>query len=400
MNISDSNRILDVIFQYSAKIAKEREFIKILDLVTNLGKDLIVCDRCTIWLLDIKKDELWTKVAQGVNTIRIPKNSGIVGASLRDNKAIIINEPYDDSRFNKAIDKQTGYLTKSILVIPMIGLDGEVKGVFQAINRLNENSTFCKLDISRLTLAASFGAKILDAEYLVKINEYNSIEQQKAHQKQKRMIVNDFEDDEVFDIKICYKASDILSGDSYSLYKIPDGGSLIYILDAMGHGLLPSLTSFSVAAAVKQYILTAKSFEDFSQKLLRTFQNMLSDSEQLSCAFIYLDKDLKSFQYFISGMYPAVLQDNDSFIELKSNNPPFMNFTQNINIDTIELKKFQKMLIYSDGLVENEVNIINCHDVSTLLNGYLLDKVINAIEHKDIDDDVTLVYFSHIENSI
>ncbi len=35
---------------------------------------LLDCDRASVYLVDPKKDELWTKLAKGVGTIRIPKD--------------------------------------------------------------------------------------------------------------------------------------------------------------------------------------------------------------------------------------------------------------------------------------------------------------------------------------
>lgn len=42
--------------------------------------ECLQCDRASVFLFDYEKDELWSKVAKGYdNTLRIPKNTGIVG---------------------------------------------------------------------------------------------------------------------------------------------------------------------------------------------------------------------------------------------------------------------------------------------------------------------------------
>jgi SNF2 family DNA or RNA helicase len=95
----------------------------------------------------------------------------------------------------------------------------------------------------------------------------------------------------------------------------------------------------------------------------------------------------------MAGMYPAILQDFNRTIELKSNNPPIMNFSQRIFIDEIELKYFKKLLIYSDGLVENENEIINYTEIKTLLNPFILERTMDTIRQKELDDDITILYF-------
>ncbi len=46
---------------------------------------------------------------------------------------------HKDTRFNSAIDKKTGYKTKSILCLPILNELGECVAVAQAINKLNDN---------------------------------------------------------------------------------------------------------------------------------------------------------------------------------------------------------------------------------------------------------------------
>ena len=49
-----------------------------------------------------------------------------------------IPEAYADSRFNQAIDKKSGYVTKSILALPIFNREKEAIGVLQVMNKKNE----------------------------------------------------------------------------------------------------------------------------------------------------------------------------------------------------------------------------------------------------------------------
>ena len=44
-----------------------------------------------------------------------------------------------DPRFNKAIDKKTGYYTKNILCMPILDNEGEVVGVAQIVNKMSSD---------------------------------------------------------------------------------------------------------------------------------------------------------------------------------------------------------------------------------------------------------------------
>lgn len=94
------------------------------------------CDRASVFLVDELNNELWTKVAKGSEqTIRIPMDKGIVGYVAITGNSLNIEDAYKDSRFNKAVDIQTNYRTKTILAIPIRDTAGNLIGVAQAINK-------------------------------------------------------------------------------------------------------------------------------------------------------------------------------------------------------------------------------------------------------------------------
>jgi dual 3',5'-cyclic-AMP and -GMP phosphodiesterase 11 len=78
------------------------------------------------------------KVAENLDEmgeIRIPVGSGIAGAVAQGGEAIRIDDAYADPRFNREVDKQTGFRTRSILSLPVKNMQGEVFAVAQLLNR-------------------------------------------------------------------------------------------------------------------------------------------------------------------------------------------------------------------------------------------------------------------------
>jgi len=129
--------ILDV----AKALVAERDLDRLLNLIVEAAARVVDADRCSLFLVDHERGELWTKVAQGLGMgmkeIRIPMDRGIAGAVASTNQPINIPDAYKDPRFNKNVDKQTGYRTKAILAIPMRSVEGEVVGVLQALNKLD-----------------------------------------------------------------------------------------------------------------------------------------------------------------------------------------------------------------------------------------------------------------------
>ena len=112
-----------------------KDFASTILLLTELGRTLANSERASFWYWDKAKKQYWTLVALDSPRIVVPEGSGIVGASISGNETILINNPYEDPRFNPEVDRETGYQTRSILCIPVTNSRGEVIGAYQAINK-------------------------------------------------------------------------------------------------------------------------------------------------------------------------------------------------------------------------------------------------------------------------
>lgn len=111
----------------------------LLGLIVGKVTDLMEADRSTLFLVDRKTNEIWSLIAQGegVEEIRLPVGRGIAGTVARVGRTINIPDAYEDDRFNRDVDRQTGYRTKSILCMPIRASDGHILGVIQVLNKKN-----------------------------------------------------------------------------------------------------------------------------------------------------------------------------------------------------------------------------------------------------------------------
>jgi putative ABC transport system ATP-binding protein len=97
---------------------------------------LLNAERSSLFLVD--GDELVLKVAENLEEmgeIRFPVGSGIAGAVALGGQSIRIDDAYADPRFNREVDKQTGFRTRSILCLPIKNTEGRVFAVAQLLNR-------------------------------------------------------------------------------------------------------------------------------------------------------------------------------------------------------------------------------------------------------------------------
>jgi len=137
--------ILDV----AKAMAAARDLDLLLPLIIHEAAKVVDADRCTLFVLDRERGELWSKVAQGAaREIRVQLGRGIAGSVAETGQVINIQDAYADPRFNRQIDAATGYRTHTILAVPMRDAQGEVTGVLQALNK--RAGTFTDEDVELL----------------------------------------------------------------------------------------------------------------------------------------------------------------------------------------------------------------------------------------------------------
>ena len=96
------------------------------------------CDRGTLFRLDREGGGIRSLFAEGLEdaTIRLGLNLGIAGLVAVTQEPLIVNDATDDPRCNSGIDRQTGYVTRSLLAAPLLNKDGDTIGVIEAINKI------------------------------------------------------------------------------------------------------------------------------------------------------------------------------------------------------------------------------------------------------------------------
>ena len=158
----------------------------LLKVIAEETKIAIQADRCTVFMLDKDKNELWSKVALGMDSqeIRFPADKGLAGYVVKTGEPLNIPDAYNDPRFNPDIDKETGYHTKTILCMPIKNNNQEIIGAFQVLNKLG--GVFTKGDEDLLIAIGGSASIALENAQL--------FEQQKELYKEQKVLFESFID--------------------------------------------------------------------------------------------------------------------------------------------------------------------------------------------------------------
>ncbi|MBS6602176.1 MAG: GAF domain-containing protein [Brachyspira sp.] len=160
------------------------DITELLKVIAEETKIAMQADRCTVFLLDKDKNELWSKVALGMDSkeIRFPVDKGLAGYVVRTGESVNIEDAYHDDRFNPEVDKETGYKTKTILCMPIKNNNQEIIGAFQVLNKAH--GIFTKNDEDLLVAIGGSASIALENAQL--------FEQQKELYKEQKLLFESF----------------------------------------------------------------------------------------------------------------------------------------------------------------------------------------------------------------
>jgi phosphoserine phosphatase len=215
---------------------------------------LLRCERASIFLHDPARQQLWTKVALQTSEIRVPDAAGIVGAAFTDNQVLHVPAPYDDPRFNREVDKKTGFVTRNILSAPMTDITRKPTGVLQAINK--KGGGFDSGDTALIQLLADQAGVALQRYELQKAAvgaEAMRREIELARKVQQAMLPRQMPDVPGVEAMGWMRSASQTCGDCFDLWKTSDGRLGILLADASGHGLAPMLVVSQVRTLVRSF---------------------------------------------------------------------------------------------------------------------------------------------------
>lgn len=130
--------------EFGRELLYKKSYTDGIPHISKYAKELTKTDRCSIFIYDTSKNELWTTLSDGVERIIVDSNAGLVGETLRTQKPIVENDVYSNPYFLPSVDKATGYITKNSITAPIFNSQKEIQGILQLLNKdgdFNEKDT-------------------------------------------------------------------------------------------------------------------------------------------------------------------------------------------------------------------------------------------------------------------
>ncbi|MBI3968168.1 MAG: GAF domain-containing protein, partial [Chloroflexi bacterium] len=246
-SLREQNRRLAVILDITAAVSSELDLDRLLRLCVSKITEALDADRTSLFLVDHKNHMLWSKVAQGdgMAEIRFPNGIGIAGHVGTTGETLNIPEAYDDPRFNKSFDVQTGYRTKTILCMPMRDRNQRIFGVVQVLNKRIGHFDAADEDLLA-TLSAPIVAALENAQLVLEVQK--RMERTRVLLDVMRSLSSELDLDRLL-VKIMQRITEVMHADRSTLFLIDFKTNQLWSKVAQGVGLLEIRVPIGVGIA-------------------------------------------------------------------------------------------------------------------------------------------------------
>ena len=162
-------------FEVSLSLSKAENLRNLLAEIMQNARIVVGAERASLFLLDPAAQVLKSLIFDGSDAPpTLPLNIGIAAFSATKKESIIVNDVYHDPRFNRSVDQQTEFKTRSVCVAPVVNSDGTVLGVVQMVNK--KNGDFLESDLNLLQCFAGFAAVAMENNKLKDIATLGTVE--------------------------------------------------------------------------------------------------------------------------------------------------------------------------------------------------------------------------------
>ncbi len=303
----DSASALRQILEVTRKLAAPFDLDTMLTEVVNASREVLNADRGTVFLYDEASNELVVRVGTDLDQIRIPADKGIVGESLQTRQLINVPDCYADDRFNRAVDKQTGYTTRCMLTIPLIGYEESLVGVLQILNKkggiFDDQDEYIGQALAAQAAVVIHRAKITET---IIASERLDREISVARDVQIGTLPKEMPVIEGYEFGGAFEPTDQTGGDLYDFVPMGDNRLFLLMGDATGHGIGPALSATQVRAMLRVALRLESGLDHAFVHINDQLCEDLPDDRFVTGFFGVLDGNKNSVKFHSGGQGPIM----------------------------------------------------------------------------------------------
>lgn len=278
----------------------------LLERITWVARQLVRVERVSVWLHDAASGELYVEVAGDLPAVRVPIGRGLVGACAAQRATIHVPDCYADPRFNREIDKASGFHTHCMLSLPLIDHASALVGVLQLLNK--QDGAFDAQDEMLAEALAAQCAVALSRVHMTQALIRSELLRQEvalAAEVQRSILPASMPQLPGYAMHGVFMPASMTGGDSFDLAML-DQGLLVVLADATGHGIGPALSVVQMHAMLRMAFSLGAGLEQAFVHVNNRLASTLPDGRFVTAFIGLLDAGQHRLRYLSGGQGPIL----------------------------------------------------------------------------------------------
>ncbi len=366
-------RILDATRHLAAPVGVD----EILQNTIASALQVLNADRVSVFLYDSKTDELFLKVSasqpracaqeragnsgrpehHASRIIRFPADRGIAGETAQRRRLVNVPDCYADPRFNRDVDRQTGYVTRCMLSVPLLGVNEVLVGVLQVLNKrvgaFDEDDERIATTLAAHCAVALQRAMLLE-EYVLKQRMERDLAL--AREIQMSSLPEQMPALAGYELAAWSQPADETGGDIYDALALGEQRVALLMADATGHGIGPALSASQLRAMFRMGFLLGGDLGELMSKINLQLKADLPAGRFITAFAGVLDSSEHRIHYHSAGQAPLMHyhagQGRAEWLEASTLPMGIMAWPQLIAPPPVEMGQGDIFALISDGFFE------------------------------------------------
>jgi sigma-B regulation protein RsbU (phosphoserine phosphatase) len=300
---------LSLLFEATRMLNSTLDLAELLELILKIARTEVKADRGTVFLVDRKRNELWSIAASGLDhqEIRMPIGNGVAGRVAATGEAINTDDAYTLDFFDPGFDQRLNYKTRSLLSLPIRHHSGEVVGVLQLVNA--QSGHFSAEDAEFLAKLSGHMAMALENARLHR----DRLEQQRIERElslarsiHQRLLPEAPPVVPGYEIAVLSDFCFDMAGDYYDFLNLGPQSLLIVIAEVEGKGVSSALIMANLQATLRALVMHLHSLEVLAFSLNEMLYKD-TRGKHLSLFLGLVDTRRNVLHYVNAGLAPPIL---------------------------------------------------------------------------------------------
>jgi phosphoserine phosphatase RsbU/P len=359
------NQLYRGVVEVSALINSITEFDELLSAILDVAGRVMRAEASSLFLVDSETGDLELTIARGPagdtlsrqTKIKVPRGRGIVGWVQEQRKSLLVADAYNDPRFYPELDKSSGFVTRSVLCIPLFQSGAEI-GVLEVLNPLDKPH-FDPIDLQAFE---AYGSMVATA--IAKMRAIERDRQRRLFEKdlelateiQHSFLPHSLPSTEPLEFAVRYRPAREIAGDFYDVFERDKGEFYFVVGDVSGKGISAALMMAQALSMLRFIVHPKMSPADVLQQWNARLWDRTIRGMFITAVLGRVMAQSGQIDFSLAGHFAPILrQGNGQVVEPVIEASPPLGVVRDLLFarNQINLLPGTEAIFYTDGLIES-----------------------------------------------